>query len=69
VSDEADHEYTVPSGFTLESGEEVTLRTGEGVDTDSELYWGVGNPVWNNGGDTVRVENANGDVVIEREYS
>lgn len=68
VADDADHEYRVPSGFTLDDGEEMTLHTGEGQDTDSDLYWGLGNPVWNNGGDVVYVENADGDIVIERKY-
>jgi micrococcal nuclease len=36
VEDEADHTYTVPSGFTLEPGETVTLYTGSGDNTDDE---------------------------------
>lgn len=68
VEDEADHQYTVPSGFTLQAGEEVTLHTGDGTDTDTDLYWGSGRAVWNNGGDTVFVNNADGEQVIEREY-
>lgn len=68
IEDDADHDYTVPSDFTLEAGEEVTLRTGQGDDTDTDLYWGLGSPVWNNGGDTVHVYNADGELVIERSY-
>lgn len=68
IEDDADHDYTVPTGFTLEAGEEVTLYTGEGEDTDTDLYWGLDNPVWNNGGDTVHVYNANGELVTERSY-
>lgn len=68
VEDEADHDYTFPSDFTLEAGEEVTLHTGKGEDTDTDLYWGLGNPVWNNGGDTVHVYNADGELVTERSY-
>lgn len=69
LSDEANHEYTFPSGFTLESGESVTIYTGSGSNTESELYWGSGAAVWNNSGDTIIVRNDNGDTVIEREYS
>ena len=68
VEDDADHDYTVPDGFTLDPGAEVTLYTGQGEDSDSELYWGQENPVWNNAGDTVHVTNADGELIIERSY-
>lgn len=68
VSDEADHTYTVPDGVTLDPGAQVTLHTGSGEDTATDLYWGSGAPVWNNGGDTVFVRDASGAVVIEEEY-
>jgi competence protein ComEC len=60
--------YQFPDGFELGSGDEVTLRTGSGSDTETDLYWGSGSPVWNNGGDTVIVENNVGEVVLRREY-
>ncbi len=44
--------YTFPYNFTLDSGGEVTVYTGSGVDTDTELYWGRGSPIWNNDHDT-----------------
>ncbi|MFC7095796.1 lamin tail domain-containing protein [Halobaculum marinum] len=68
VSDEADHTYTVPAGTTLAAGARVTLYTGSGTDTDSTLYWGSGAAVWNNGGDTVIVRDAQGDEVLREEY-
>jgi len=68
VTDAADHTYSFPDGFTLEPGAMVTLYTGSGSDTDSELYWGSNRAVWNNGGDTIIVKDNNGNVVIEREY-
>ena len=69
LEDEAGHDYSVPSGFTLDPGERVTVYTGEGTDTETELYWGSGRAVWNNGGDTVVVVDDEGNVVIEEEYS
>lgn len=69
VRDEAGHEYTVPDGFTLVPGEQVTLHTGEGSDTETDLYWGQTGAVWNNGGDTVTVVDADGAVVARRSYS
>jgi micrococcal nuclease len=69
VSDEADHTYTVPQGFTLEPGARVTLYTGSGEDSESELYWGSERAVWNNGGDTIYVRDDGGSLVLERSYS
>ncbi len=52
IKDEGDkHTYTFPS-FQLEAGATVTLYTAEGSNTETELYWGSGNPFWNNDGDT-----------------
>ncbi|QIO25029.1 lamin tail domain-containing protein [Haloarcula sp. JP-L23] len=68
VSDEAGKTYTVPEGYTLDAGATVTLHTGSGTDTDTDLYWDAGSPVWNNGGDTVTVRNSNGDVVRQETY-
>ena len=68
IEDEKDHEYIVPSGFTLDPGAQVTLYTGSGDDTASELYWGSDSAVWNNGGDTIYVRDDGGSVVLERSY-
>ena len=68
VTDDADHRYTFPEGFTLEAGATVTLHTGSGTDTATELYWGAGSPIWNNAGDTITVRNSNDTVVLEETY-
>jgi len=68
VSDEAGATYTFPDGFSLSAGASVTLHTGSGEDTPSDLYWSSGSPIWNNGGDTVIVRNAQGDIVSEETY-
>ena len=68
VADDADHTYTIPDGFTLGPDETVTLYTGSGTATDSELYWGSGSPIWNNDGDTVIVTTDEGDRVLEESY-
>ncbi|WP_435067605.1 lamin tail domain-containing protein [Haloplanus sp. C73] len=69
VADAADHTYTVPDGYTLAGGETVTLHTGSGSDSATDLYWGADAPIWNNGGDTVRVRTANGTLVVEEAYA
>ncbi|WP_066418719.1 lamin tail domain-containing protein [Halorubrum aethiopicum] len=68
VADSADHTYTVPDGFKLGAGERVTIHSGSGTDTETDLYWGRSTAVWNNGGDTVIVTDASGTVVIEESY-
>jgi len=68
VTDEADHEYVFPSAFALEPGERVTLYTGSGTDTGTELYWGLESAVWNNDGDTVTVRDDDGSVVTREAY-
>lgn len=69
VSDEADHTYTVPQGFTLDPGARVTLYTGSGSNTDSKLYWGSDAAIWNNGGDTIYVRDDDGSTRVEYSYS
>lgn len=51
LEDEADHTYTFPN-FNLDAGSTVTIHTGSGDDTSTDLYWGSGTTVWNNAGDT-----------------
>ena len=68
ISDEADHTYTIPSGFTLDSGEDMILYTGSGTNEGTVLYWGEESAVWNNGGDTITVEDESGTVVLQRQY-
>jgi competence protein ComEC len=68
VADEAGHSYEFPEGFALDAGATVTIRTGSGADTDTDLYWGSGSPIWNNAGDTVTLSNADGEPVLEVSY-
>ena len=69
IEDEAGQRYTVPDRFELAAGETVTLYTGSGTSTPTELYWGSGSPIWNNDGDTVIVTNANGERVLAESYT
>lgn len=68
VTDSSDTTYTFPDGFTLAPGAQVTLYTGSGTDTDGELYWGRASEVWDNGADSMTVENADGETVLQRSY-
>ena len=68
VEDAAAHTYTFPDGFSLGAGSQVTLHTGSGSDTATDLYWGRGSPVWNNDGDTVSLYDNAATLVAERSY-
>lgn len=68
VEDEAGYTYTVPDGFSLADGATVRLHSGSGSDSSTDLYWGRGSPVWNNGGDTVTLADDSGAIVQVREY-
>lgn len=63
LSDEGEiHVYTFPS-FVLGAGATVTVHTGSGMDSATDLYWGLGSLVWNNTGDTATLKKANGAVI------
>lgn len=67
IEDEANHRYTFPD-FTLETDATVTIHTGSGSDTSTDLYWGSEAPVWNNGGDTAYLYDKTGDLVDENSW-
>lgn len=56
VRDKAGHVYTF-SSFTIKSHVTVYLHTGKGTNTTTNRYWGSGNYIWNNGGDTAYLKN------------
>ncbi|GGL45206.1 hypothetical protein GCM10009037_30790 [Halarchaeum grantii] len=68
VSDSADHTYTIPDGVTLDAGETLTLHTGSGTNTDTDLYWNRGSAIWNNGGDTIIVTTDTGTEAVRTTY-
>lgn len=55
--------YIFPDGFVLEISATVTIHTGFGTDTNTELYWGRNNPIWNNDHDTAYLRDDAGDLV------
>ena len=62
-------EFHMPSAFTLGAGETFRLHTGSGEWTDSDLYWGVERPVWDNDEDTVKARDADGRTVFVHHYT
>jgi micrococcal nuclease len=63
LKDSANHIYTFPN-ITLSSGRSLLIFSGQGQDTQSELFWGLsGDAVWNNDGDTAYLRDAEGQLV------
>lgn len=69
VEDAAGTTYTFPDEFMLDPGATVTVRSGFGSDSATDLYWGRTTPVWGNNRDTVLVKNRTGATVIENSYA
>jgi len=62
LKDEAGKTFRFPS-FVLEPGKTVTIHTGSGTNTATDLYWGSGRAIWNNDGDTVYLYNSKGELI------
>lgn len=63
-----DEAFVFPDGFELEPGASVTVWTGHGEDTETDLYWGLGTHLWRAEGDVVLLLDADGEVVFEHAY-
>ena len=64
----ASHRYAFPSGFVLDAGASVTVRTGCGSDTATDLHWcNEGSAVWNNSGDTAFLLDPSGNIVSSQD--
>lgn len=70
IKDEsASHRFAFPDGFSLAAGAAVTVHTGCGADTGTDLFWcNEGSAVWNNDGDTAFLLDPSGNVVDTRTY-
>jgi len=67
LKDESNHRYIFPS-FILKAGSTVTVHTGSGTNTETELYWGSGSPLWNNDGDTAYLYNKDGELIDKESW-
>jgi micrococcal nuclease len=68
LCDEYGWGYTFPP-FTLAPGATVRVRTGCGTNSTTDLYWCKDETaVWNNGGDTVLLFDAQGNQVAQYSY-
>jgi|GEM_PF-846133 len=68
IQDAAGHCYMFPNGFILQPGATVTLHSGSGKDSTTDLYWNSKYAIWNNDGDTIYIINPAGKVVLTKSY-
>lgn len=70
VKDEtASHRFAIPAGFTLDAGASVTIHTGCGSPSATDLYWcNEGSAIWNNEGDTAFLLDPDGNIVDTLAY-
>ena len=59
LRDNQSHVYSFPN-ITVGSGKSVTVHTGKGTNTSTNLYWGSRNYIWNNSGDRATLRDAQG---------
>ncbi|MDI6798773.1 MAG: thermonuclease family protein [Candidatus Aenigmarchaeota archaeon] len=67
VKDRSFNTYTFPE-FELESQAEVTLYSGSGNNTKTELFWNTKYSVWNNDGDTLYLRDREGSLILSKSY-
>ena len=62
-----DHVFVFPSGFILRAGQSVTVYTGKGINTGSQLYFGRSPgeyaAIWNNDGDCAYLVDDEGNLI------
>lgn len=68
VYNEAGQSYQFSEGTTLAPGDRVTLHSASGDEREGHRYWGAETPVWSDRRDTVTVETATGEDVLEVAY-
>jgi hypothetical protein len=63
IRDKANHVYTFGNVTIAANGGRVWLRTGKGTTSARTAYWGSGNYIWNNTGDTAYLRKPTGTTV------
>lgn len=62
------HRYSLASGTTLDSGEELLIFTGCGGSHTTSQYWCADGPVWGNSGDSAILLDADGRMAATFDY-
>lgn len=69
VENESGDRFQFPPGTILAPDTRVTIHSGRGTDTETDLHWRADEPVWHNTGDTVFVRDATGTLRLRESYN
>ncbi|MFB6179188.1 MAG: lamin tail domain-containing protein [Halorientalis sp.] len=69
VGNDAGQSFRIPANTTIDPGARLTIHSGDGPATETDLYWEADDPVWPNRGGTVVVETPAGERVLETTYN
>ncbi len=58
LSDDDGYVFLFPNSFVIDEGMIVNIHSGVGENNLTDLYWGSSNPLWNNEGDIVFLQDA-----------
>ena len=64
LEDENNNTYSFSEGFVLAPGAVVKVHTGQGNDTETDLYWGRDDFVWDDE-EVATLKDANGEMVAQ----
>ena len=67
IEDQTGHRYDFPDRI-FKKGDVFKLHSGQGADRQTDLYWGGGEPIWNNDHDTVKVLDPADQIVASYDY-
>lgn len=67
AKDSANKAYSFPS-ISLASEARIVLHTGKGANNGTDLFWGSSQGIWNNGGDTLYLQDPDGSIALEYPY-
>jgi len=62
LQDQQNHTFAF-SDFALKAGTKAMIHTGEGNNTDADLYWNRSGAVWNNDGDVATLKDISGNII------
>ncbi|WP_165956622.1 lamin tail domain-containing protein [Kribbella antibiotica] len=63
IRDAASHVYYFPPTFSIPARGTILVHTGKGRNGPNHLYWGSTDYIWNNTGDTARLQNSLNKVI------
>jgi len=68
IEDESGLEYVFPDDILLEQQQTLTVHSGSGENSESDVYWNSSRPIWNDGSDTIQIFDDADNLILEYQY-